>query len=286
MSTNQPQGPTYGQAPATGGERTASILAHLSAIIAAIITAGWLQLRRPPGHLGDLQGPQPARASGGAGSFNFHVGLWVMNIVAWICVFTVVLIPVALVLFFIANVLLFVFHIIGASRRARARSTTTRSRSASCTDRLRRPGCSHPRSRRTTVSASSRPWTGQSHPVVPHGGRARPPARRRPARRPPDAPRVAGRRPGAQSASRLPSSTHSSCRCSSVSTSRAAAGDSPAARRDAYAAGCLTFHQRTPPTWLCAPGPTPHQSPPDQYPSLCRHRNRGARAQLLTSYQS
>ena len=32
----------------------------------------------------------------------------------------------------------------------------------------------------------------------------------------------------------------------------------------AYVAGCSTFHQRTPPTWLCAPGPTPHQSPPRQ----------------------
>ena len=30
--------------------------------------------------------------------------------------------------------------------------------------------------------------------------------------------------------------------------------------RAAYALGCLTFHQRTPPTWECAPGPTPHQS--------------------------
>ena len=37
-----------------------------------------------------------------------------------------------------------------------------------------------------------------------------------------------------------------------------------AASRPAYAAGCLTFHQRTPPTWLCAPGPTPHQWPPVQ----------------------
>ena len=30
--------------------------------------------------------------------------------------------------------------------------------------------------------------------------------------------------------------------------------DSPAPSRAAYALGCLTFHQRTPPTWLCAPG--------------------------------
>ncbi|MGW0858705.1 DUF3459 domain-containing protein, partial [Streptomyces sp. NPDC002690] len=29
---------------------------------------------------------------------------------------------------------------------------------------------------------------------------------------------------------------------------------------------------RTPPTWLCAPGPAPHQSAPRQYSSLCRQR--------------
>ena len=30
------------------------------------------------------------------------------------------------------------------------------------------------------------------------------------------------------------------------------------------AAGCLTFHHRTPPTCECAPGPTPHQLSPVQ----------------------
>ena len=44
----------------------------------------------------------------------------------------------------------------------------------------------------------------------------------------------------------------------------AGAGARPPARRAAYVAGCSTFHQRTPPTWLCAPGPIPHQSPPRQ----------------------
>ena len=43
--TYQPSGPTYGQA--TGEEKTASVLAHLSAIIAAILTAGWLSFVGP-----------------------------------------------------------------------------------------------------------------------------------------------------------------------------------------------------------------------------------------------
>ena len=43
----------------------------------------------------------------------------------------------------------------------------------------------------------------------------------------------------------------------------------------------MTFHQRTPPTWLCAPGPTPHQLALAQYSSLCRHRAAESVAQGL-----
>ena len=39
--------------------------------------------------------------------------------------------------------------------------------------------------------------------------------------------------------------------------SRPAAGDSPAASRSGVGGGCLTFHQRVPAMWLCAPGPNP-----------------------------
>ena len=119
MSTNQPHGPTYGQAPATGGERTASILAHLSAVIAAVITAGWLSFVGPLIIWAMYKDRSPLVRQAAAGAFNFNVGLCVMNIIAWICVFTVVLIPVALVLFFIANILLFVFHIIAAVKASK-----------------------------------------------------------------------------------------------------------------------------------------------------------------------
>ena len=77
---------------------------------------------------------------------------------------------------------------------------------------------------------------------------------------------------GSPSRSRRPSITASSARSSSSSSSDPAAGLSPAATRAACAAGCLTFHQRSPPTWLCAPGPIPHQLAFAQYSSLCRQR--------------
>ncbi len=73
---------------------------------------------------------------------------------------------------------------------------------------------------------------------------------------------------------------------SSVSTSRPAPGERPSASAWAYAPGCFRFHQRTPPTWLWAPGPAPHQSAPVQYSSLCRQRAAAEVAQLETSYQA
>ena len=91
---------------------------------------------------------------------------------------------------------------------------------------------------------------------------------------------------GRPSRSRRPSMIVSSARSASSSSSASCAGARPAASRSAYAAGCLTFHQRRPPTWLCAPGPTPHQLASAQYSSLCRQRAASEVAQLETSYQS
>ena len=123
MSTNPPYGPTTpGQVPATGEERTASIFAHLSAIIAAIVTAGWLSFLGPLIIWFIYKDRSPFVRQAAARSFNFNVGLWVMNIVAWICLFTVVLIPVAIVLFVIANVGLIVWHLIGAYRASQGRT--------------------------------------------------------------------------------------------------------------------------------------------------------------------
>ena len=69
---------------------------------------------------------------------------------------------------------------------------------------------------------------------------------------------------GIPAANRTPSMRRSSTAPWPVTVSRPAAGLSPRSSRSAYARGCLTFHQRTPPTWLCPPGPIPHQSSPRQ----------------------
>lgn len=124
MSTVPPPVPPYGAGrPAISSEeRTASVLAHLSALIAAVVTAGWLSFVGPLVIWAIYKDRSPLVRQAAAGSFNFNLGLWVMNVVAWICVFTVVLIPLAIILFLIANVGMVVWHLLAAYRASQGRA--------------------------------------------------------------------------------------------------------------------------------------------------------------------
>lgn len=111
--------PASAAAPASGDEKTLAVLAHLSPIIALVLSAGWLSF------LGPLivwlvwreRGPLVRTAA--ATSFNFNVTIWVAFVVAWICVITIVLIPVAIILFLVPGILQVIFSIMGALRASR-----------------------------------------------------------------------------------------------------------------------------------------------------------------------
>lgn len=92
-------------------ERTWAILAHISALVATIVSAGWLSFVGPLliWVLKKNQSPYVRLAS--AQSFNFNLGVWLMNLIAWIMVITIVLLPVGLILMLVAFVLLFWHHI-------------------------------------------------------------------------------------------------------------------------------------------------------------------------------
>ena len=122
MSTNQPQGPTYGRAPATGGERTASVLAHLSAVIAAIITAGWLSFVGPLVIWAIYKDRSAFVRQAAAGSFNFNLAVWAAIIVGWVMFFTVLLIPLAIIVWIVAVVAGLWFHIRAAMAANRGES--------------------------------------------------------------------------------------------------------------------------------------------------------------------
>lgn len=114
-----------GQTPAiaTAEEKTGAIAAHLSTIAAMILSAGWL------GFVGPLivwvlyKDRSRFVRNAAAGSLNFNLWAAVMNIVAWICFFTVVLIPVAIVLW-ILTALSFLVHIRAAMVAARGEQYT------------------------------------------------------------------------------------------------------------------------------------------------------------------
>ena len=103
-------------APATSEERTWSMLAHLSAIIAAVVSAGSLSILGPLLVWAFYKDKSALVRQAAAGAFNFNLAIWAAFIAGWICLFTVILIPIALIIWLVAGVLALVCHIQGAVR--------------------------------------------------------------------------------------------------------------------------------------------------------------------------
>ncbi|WP_224393020.1 DUF4870 domain-containing protein [Pseudonocardia sp. ICBG1293] len=101
--------------------RIAAILAHLSAPIAAVLSAGLLSLVGPLlVWLVKKEDPFARRAA--AGAFNFNLTFWVLFIVSWILIFTVVGIVVAIPLMIVLFVVSAWCHIKGAVRASNNRT--------------------------------------------------------------------------------------------------------------------------------------------------------------------
>jgi uncharacterized Tic20 family protein len=115
--TDQPEPPQYGQQSLpTSEERSASILAHLSAIIAAVVSAGWLSIVGPLIVWALYKDRSPRARQAAAGAFNFNLTIWAAFVAGWICLFTIVLFPLAILLWLVAGVTALVCHIQGAIR--------------------------------------------------------------------------------------------------------------------------------------------------------------------------
>ncbi len=125
MSTSQPyppaDRPSSPSSPrlASETERVVSIFAHLSAIIAAIVSVGWLSILGPLIVYAVYKDRSPLVRSAAAGAFNFNLAIWAMIVLGWICVFTVILLPIGIILWVIAGVAGLVCHLIGSVRASR-----------------------------------------------------------------------------------------------------------------------------------------------------------------------
>jgi uncharacterized protein len=97
--------------------RVGAILAHLSAPIAALLSAGSLSLLGPL-IVWLVQRNEPFARRAAAGAFNFNLSFWLLYLISWLLIFTVVGavigIPMIIVLFVVSAWC----HIKGAVRAA------------------------------------------------------------------------------------------------------------------------------------------------------------------------
>ena len=102
---------------ARSDDRLFAILAHLSTIIAMIVSAGWLSFVGPL-VVWLLFRDRPFVRRSAAGSFNFNLWAWLITVIGYVCAFTVVLMPVAIVLWVVAGLMTIVCHLFGAWKAA------------------------------------------------------------------------------------------------------------------------------------------------------------------------
>jgi uncharacterized Tic20 family protein len=97
-------------------ERTWAAAAHASALVAAILSAGWLSFLGPLAVYLYGRGRSDFVRRSAANAFNFNILLWVAAVVGWIFFITLVGIPVALILWLGVFVGSIVFHLLAALR--------------------------------------------------------------------------------------------------------------------------------------------------------------------------
>ena len=112
--SGRPQGPI--DTTAGSDDRVVAVLAHLSPIIAAIVSAGALSFLGPLILWFIYKDRSPLVRNASATSFNFHITVWACWIVAWILAFTIVGLPISIVLWVVPGVAQIVLSIIGALR--------------------------------------------------------------------------------------------------------------------------------------------------------------------------
>lgn len=105
-----------------GEDRAASVLAHLSAPIAFVLSAGWLSVLGPLIVWAMYKDRSPMVRHAAAGAFNFNVSFWIMQVIGWILLFTIIGLPIALVIWAVTFLVAAWVHIKGALRAANGRS--------------------------------------------------------------------------------------------------------------------------------------------------------------------
>jgi uncharacterized protein len=116
MSSPYPHDP-YAQPAPTSASRLAAILAHLSAPIAALVSAGWLSVLGPL-IVWLVKKDDPLTRRAAAGAFNFNVSFWLLYLISWLLIFTVIGAVIGIPLIVALFVVSVWCHVKGAVRAA------------------------------------------------------------------------------------------------------------------------------------------------------------------------
>lgn len=115
-------GSSYGFAGSGGygapsdSDRSLAAVAHVATLIGALVSVGWLGFVVPLVMWFLYKDRSPFVRQAAAGAFNFNIGMWIANAVAWILFITVIGIPIALVIWAVAGIMSIVCHILGTLR--------------------------------------------------------------------------------------------------------------------------------------------------------------------------
>jgi uncharacterized Tic20 family protein len=118
-------GPQHGYQPypthptPSSEERSMALLAHLSTLVAMVVSVGWLSFVGPLILWFIHKDKSAFVRQSAAGAFNFNLSMWVLSIIGWICIFTLILAIPGVILLAISAIGQIVFHIIGAVRANR-----------------------------------------------------------------------------------------------------------------------------------------------------------------------
>jgi uncharacterized protein len=116
-SPYEPYSASNPDAVPSAGSRIAAIIAHLSAPIAALLSAGSLSLLGPL-VVWLVMKRDPVARQAAAGAFNFNLAFWVLYLISWLLIFTVIGAIVGIPLIILLFVVSAWCHIKGAIRAA------------------------------------------------------------------------------------------------------------------------------------------------------------------------
>lgn len=109
---------------ASADDRLWAMLAHLSAAIAAVVSAGWLTIVGPLIVWFVKKDSSRFVRNAAAGAFNFTLTMWLVSIVGWILTFTVIGAVVGIPLIVIGALGSIVLGIVGAVKAWNGRAYT------------------------------------------------------------------------------------------------------------------------------------------------------------------